>query len=135
MSNDEKELEKLKAKRLEEMQKNLSENKKIEEQDSIKTETFTPRETILKRLGHRGLEVIEAAESQYPNETIVIISKLSELILSGDINEELDGGKLLTLFRAVGLNIRLNTKINIEQDGKYVSLSEKFSKKDADISN
>jgi len=95
MSNDEKELEKLKAKRLEEMQKNLSENKRIEEQDSTKIEPPIPRETILKRLGHRGLEVLDAAESQYPNETNVIISKLSELILSGDIDEELDGGKLL----------------------------------------
>ena len=40
-----------------------------------------------------------------------------------------DGGKLLLIFRTIGLNIRMQTKINVEQDGKYISLSEKFSTK------
>ena len=66
---------------------------------------------------------------------VIFHKLLSELILSGDIDEELDGGKLLTLFRAVGINIRLNTKINIKEDGKFVSLSEKFKTKDSDSSN
>ena len=35
-------------------------------------------------------------------------------------------GKLLTLFRSIGLNIRMNTKINVEQDGKFVSLTDKL---------
>jgi DNA-binding TFAR19-related protein (PDSD5 family) len=75
MNDDEKELEKLKAKRFKEMQKNLSENKKLEESNSTKKQISTPREIILKRLGHRGLEVLEAAEFQYPNESTIIISK------------------------------------------------------------
>jgi len=32
------------------------------------------------------------------------------------------------LFRSVGLNVRMETKINVEQDGKFVSLSDKLSK-------
>jgi len=51
------------------------------------------------------------------------------LISLGEINEEIDGGKLLLLFRTVGLNIHLETKINVEQDGKFVSLSDKLSSK------
>ena len=34
--------------------------------------------------------------------------------------------KLLALFRSVGLNVRMDTKINVEQDGKFVSLSDRF---------
>jgi len=51
------------------------------------------------------------------------------LIKTGEINEIIDGGKLLTLFRSIGLSIRMATKINVEQDGKLVSLSDKLSSK------
>jgi hypothetical protein len=57
----------------------------------------------------------------------MIVQKLSELIKTGEINQTLDGGKLLELFRSVGLNVRMATKINVEQDGKFVSLTDKLS--------
>ena len=130
MSDDE-ELERLKAKRLAEMQKNISSK---QEQETQQKQNETPekpsnREILLKRLGYRGLEVLENAESQYPNEAKIVVEKLGELLASGEINEEIDGGKLLVLFRSVGLNIRMQTKINVEQDGKFVSLSDKLSNK------
>ena len=130
MSDDE-ELERLKAKRLAEMQKNISSK---QEQETQQKQNETPekpsnREILLKRLGYRGLEVLENAESQYPNEAKIVVDKLGELLTSGEINEEIDGGKLLVLFRSVGLNIRMQTKINVEQDGKFVSLSDKLSNK------
>ena len=62
----------------------------------------------------------------------MIIEKLSELIKTGEINESIDGGKLLTLFRSVGINVRMATKINVEQDGKFVSLTDKLSSKSSD---
>ena len=128
MSEDDSELERLKAKRLAEMQKNISSQQEI---DQNKTEeekpTENPREFLVGKLGFRGLEVLENAESQFPNETKLIVTKLFELIKSGEINEEIDGGKLLTLFRSVGLNVRMETKINVEQDGKFVSLTDKLS--------
>jgi hypothetical protein len=37
-----------------------------------------------------------------------------------------DGGKLLVLFRSVGVNIRMQNKINVEKDGKFVSITDKF---------
>ena len=116
-------------KRLAEMQKNISlkqESDKTEEKVDEKP-TETPRDFLIKVLGFRGLEVLENAESQFPNETKLVVSKLSELIKSGEIAETLDGGKLLALFRSIGLNIRMATKINVEQDGKFVSLSDKLS--------
>ena len=128
MSED-SELERLKAKRLAEMQKNISFRQSDPKQVDIKTkETKTPREVIVSRLGYRGLEVLQNAESQFPHETKIVVEKLAELITTGEINEVLDGGKLLLLFRSIGLNIRMQTKINVEQDGKFVSLSDKLSK-------
>ena len=135
MSEDE-DLEKLKAKRLEEMQRNISLQQKQKEQISKLNEKQqkkpSPREIVVKTLGHRGLEVLENAEYQFPNETKLLIEKLAELITLGEINEILDGGKLLTLFRAIGINIRMETKISVEHDGKFVSLSDKLSSKFSD---
>jgi DNA-binding TFAR19-related protein (PDSD5 family) len=129
MTEDDTELEQLKKKRLAEMQKNISFKKQQQERISSEKTKPTPRELLVKYLGYRGMEVLQNAESQFPNETKIVIMKLAELIESGDINEKLDGGKLLALFRIVGLNVHMQTTINVEQDGKFVSLSEKLSKK------
>ncbi len=133
MSEEDNELEKLKAKRLAEMKKNISYKQKQEDllasQKEQKKDAPKPRDILVNRLGYRGLEVLENAEVQFPKETKIVIEKLAELISAGEINEQIDGGKLLLLFRTVGLNIRVKTKINIEQDGKFVSLSDKLGSK------
>ena len=132
MNDEDKELEILKAKRLAEMQKNISsqEKQKESEQKSDTTkEQITSRDYVVKNLGYRGMEVLQNAESQFPNEAKIIIEKIGELIASGDINEVLDGGKLLVLFRSVGVNIIMQNKINVEQDGKFVSITDKFKHK------
>ena len=129
MSEEDKDLERLKAKRLAEMQKNLSSQ---QEQDKIaslqKDNKPSSREIVIKQLGYRGLEVLQNAEHQFPKETQIVLLKLSELISSGDITEVLDGGNLLALFRSIGIDVRMKTKINVEKDGKFVSLSDKLGK-------
>ena len=132
MSDNDSELQRLQAKRLAEMQKNISSRETVEEsvEDTSKTtkeKIVNPRDVLIKQLGFRGLEVLINAESQFPNETKMIIDKLYELIKTGEINEILDGGKLLALFRSIGLSVRMDTKINIQQDGKFVSLTDKLS--------
>ncbi len=132
MSED-SELEKLKAKRLAEMQQNISSIKQTETaEEPEKKETVNPRDMVLKFLGFRGEEVLQNAENQFPNETKSIIPQLAKLIESGELNEKMDGGQLLQLFRSIGLRVRMDTKINVEQDGKFVSLSEKISSKNGD---
>jgi len=132
MSEEDKDLERLKEKRLAEMQKNLSSQQRQEKIASLKEEQKdnkpSSREIVIKQLGYRGLEVLQNAEHQFPKETQIVLLKLSELILSGDITEVLDGGNLLALFRSIGINVQMKTKINVEKDGKFVSLSDKLSK-------
>jgi DNA-binding TFAR19-related protein (PDSD5 family) len=127
LSEEDKELEILKAKRMLEMQKNITQRQKVEE---IKAETKKPsisnRELVVKQLGHRGIEVLQNAESQFPDESKVVVEKLAELIQGGEVQEIIDGGKLLTLFRSLGIRVRMQTTINVEQDGKMVSWSDKL---------
>ena len=133
MSEDDSELQRLQAKRLAEMQKNIStRDDSIETPEPSEEKTVNPRDVLVRQLGFRGLEVLTNAESQFPNETKMIIDKLYELIKNGEITENLDGGKLLGLFRSIGLSVRMDTKINIQQDGKFVSLTDKLSNKSKD---
>jgi len=138
--SEDSELERLKAKRLAEMQQNISSQNQPEPsskptQESTKETKENPRDLLITKLGYRGLEVLENAEYQFPNETKMIIQKLFELIKSGEINESFDGGQLLALFRSIGLNIKMETKINVEQDGKFVSLSDKLTTQSSDESD
>jgi len=132
MSAEDKDLERLKEKRLAEMRNNISSQREQEKIMASQKEQIdkkpSSREIVVKRLGYRGMEVLQNAEYQFPKETEIIVLKLSELVSSGDIKEVLDGGNLLALFRAVGLNVRMKTKINVEKDGKFVSLSDKLGK-------
>lgn len=126
MTEEDKELELLKARRMLEMQKNISQRQKVEVKPQSSPPKVSPRDIVLKQLGYRGEEVLQNAESQFPNETKVVVEKLAELIQGGEITEIIDGGKLLTLFRSVGIHVRIQTTINVEQDGKMVSWSDKL---------
>lgn len=128
MSEEDRELEILKAKRLAEMRKNIV--SQSQKQEKKQTTSPSYRDIVISHLGYRGMEVLQNAESQFPNEAKMIIDRLGQLFHTGEINEEIDGGKLLALFRSVGINVRMQTKINVEQDGKFISLSDKLSKAD-----
>jgi len=134
MSDEDKELEQLKKKRLAEMEKNIALKQK-QEGTPTQEKPQSARKILVKNLGYRGLEVLENAEYQFPSDTNIVVEKLGELLNSGEINEEIDGGKLLVLFRSVGINVRMENKINIEQDGKFVSLSDKLTGKSSTKEN
>ena len=66
MSEEDKEFEMLKAKRLAEMQKNLSIQNQSEEKSKEENETPKPslRDYVVNSLGFRGMEVLQNAEYQ-----------------------------------------------------------------------
>ncbi len=84
------------------------------------------REILLEHLTDRGEEVLKAAEEQYPTEMSFIIPKFADLIRSGEVKGMITGADLLAILRAARLNVRLDTRIVIEKDGKYISLTERF---------
>lgn len=88
----------------------------------------SPREALVSALGHRGAEVLEAAERQYPAQAPAIVDELGRMVMHGQLPGGLDGGALLTVFRSVGVNVRLNTRITVEQDGRMVSLSDRLGR-------
>ena len=79
-------------------------------------------------------KVLELAYTQYPVQTEAIVARIAQLILAGEIISRISGGELLALFRSVGLNIRVNTTIKVEDKGKFISFSEKLKQQQNDLS-
>jgi len=109
-----------------ELEKARIERQRFEESKLRNQHKRTSREIISDYLYDRGEEVLKLAESQFPIQTNSLINEIAELIRIGEINQRISGGELLSLLRSVGLNIRVNTTIKIEDHGKLVSLSDKL---------
>ena len=84
------------------------------------------KELLLKYLYDRGDEVLELAESQYPIQAKLVVNRIVELIKSGDLDSLISGGELLAIFRSVGLRIRVDTSIRIQEHGKFISMGDKL---------
>ena len=117
-------IEIIKARKLKEMKEKAAAMERAKSVPEKKPKS--PKETIASYLYDRGDEVLNAAYTQYPAQTEAIVAKIAELIMSGELQERISGGELLSLFRSVGLKVRIDTSIRIQQDGKLVSFSEKL---------
>ncbi|NOJ26971.1 MAG: double-stranded DNA-binding protein [Nitrososphaera sp.] len=117
--SDDSDIEIIKARKMMELRK------KAAAQEKVKT-VKTPKETVLSFLYDRGDEVLKAAYAQYPTQTEAIVNKIAELVAAGEIQQKISGGELLSLFRSIGMRIRLDTSIKIEDHGKMVSFSDKL---------
>ena len=95
----------------------------------------TDREYLSKYLYDKGEDILDIAESQFPIQTRRIVHQIVELIKNMEIKDRISGRELLSLFRSVGVNVRINTTIQIEDHGKLVSLQDKLKLKYKELSN
>lgn len=129
MSQDDEdaELAIIRARKMKKLKEKVALIEKIKEVETKTTMTKTKdKEIVLKYLYDRGDEVLRLAESQYPIQTEIIVKRIADLIKSGEIDSLISGGELLAIFRSVGLRIRVDTNIRIEDHGKFISFGEKL---------
>ena len=101
-------------------------NQQHSSSSSLSSRPKSSREILSPYLYERADEVLDLAYGQYPVQTEVIVTRIARLILGGEITSKISGGELLMLFRSLGLKIRVNTTIKVEDNGKFVSFSEKL---------
>ena len=118
--SDDAELEKIKRQRLAEMQKNIA------KKQEIKPKTFEPEEILRKIFVGRAWEVYAAARRQYPTISNQIFRELALLVQSGRIRDQITGEQLFGLLRQIGLDVRLDTKIQVLERGELKSIADKF---------
>ena len=116
-----KELEALKQKRLQEMQKRMAR----QEYKKETKEQVDSSQILDKIFRGRAWEVFNAAKTQFPSLMPEIERLLVSLALERKIGE-VEGEQLLALLREIGLQVRLNTTIKVLSRGKIKSFSEKF---------
>jgi len=122
MSED-AELERLKFRRMQEMQRRLLEQEKKKEPDQKQPR---PREVLKTILVGRAWEVLDAAAAQYPEPTRMLEAELAKLVRDGKLKGPVTAEQLLWLFRSLSLDVRLDTKIQVYESGELKSLADKF---------
>jgi DNA-binding TFAR19-related protein (PDSD5 family) len=121
MSED-AELERLKLRRMQEMQRRLEREK---EKPSTQKQP-DPREVLKTILVGRAWEVLDAAAAQYPEPTRMLEAELAKLVREGKLKGPITAEQLLWLFRSLGMDVRLETKIQVYESGELKSLTDKF---------
>jgi DNA-binding TFAR19-related protein (PDSD5 family) len=122
MSED-AELERLKHRRMQEMQRRLSEQEKKNMPDQ---KQLRPRDVLKTILVGRAWEVLNAAAAQYPEPTRMLEAELARLVHEGRLKGPVTAEQLMWLFRTLGLDVRLETKIQVLESGELKSLADKF---------
>jgi DNA-binding TFAR19-related protein (PDSD5 family) len=130
MPSDDPDIDIINARKLRELREKAA---AIEKAKVNQQQPKSSREIVYAYLYDRADQVLELAYGQYPSQTEAIVTKIARLILSGEITSRISGGELLALFRAVGLNIRVNTTIKVEDKGKLISFSEKLKQQKNDL--
>jgi len=126
----------IKARKMKELWKKaaLEKSKASEKEQGEKARSRTDREILSDFLYERGEEVLKLAATQFPSQTYAIGRRIADLIRTGELQQRISGGELLMLFRSIGINVRVNTTIKIEDHGKLVSFSEKLKKENQENS-
>lgn len=144
---DDPDLELIKARKMKKLQEQLAfrerqEQEKAKEKDKNhlelqnqinkqkSDEVDSERNFLLGHMYDRGDEVLKLAEQQFPFQTKIIIKRLNELIRFGEISR-ISGGDMLSVYRSLGLKIRVDTQISISDHGKTISFSDKLKESTA----
>jgi DNA-binding TFAR19-related protein (PDSD5 family) len=121
MSED-AELERLKHRRMQEMQRRLE---RVKEKPPPKKQP-SAREVLKTILVGRAWEVLDAAAAQYPKPARMLELELAKLVNEGRLKGPITAEQLLWLLRSLGMNVRLETKIQVYESGELKSLADKF---------
>jgi len=116
------ELERIKRKRLAEMQRVLDAKKQVTQPK----QRPTTEQTLQRVFVGRAWEVYEATKQQYPSIVGRLFQELAQLVESGQLTGQITGEQLYGLLRQIGLDVRLDTKIQVLDHGKLKSLGDKF---------
>ena len=128
-SDSDPDIERIKARKLREMRRMAAATppKPQEKTSAVKKSS---KDIVLSYLYDRGNEVLEQAYSQFPVQTQAIVQRIAELIQSGELRTNISGGELLSLFRSVGLRVKIDTTIKVEDHGKLISFSDRLKQLD-----
>lgn len=126
MSDVDDELERLKRRRMRELQRRLQSSESKPEAEPEKPSEPTKEEILGRFLVGRAWEVLGAARAQFPKVMPQIEEALVEAFKAGKVKESIDGGMLLQFLRQVGLPVRVQTSIRYKDHGELKTIGQKI---------
>ena len=120
--SDDSELERLKRQRMEQMQRRVA----AKQQSQTTPAKLEPRQILEKVFVGRAWEVYNAARAQFPGVADQIFQELAMLVQTGQLRNKITGEQLFGLLRQIGLDVRLDTKIQVLEHGELKSIADKF---------
>lgn len=127
MSDDE--LERLKRKKMQEMQRRMASHDAAQAAQALakdKPKEPSTDQILDKIFGDRAWEVWRIAREQFPQVIPQVEQALIDAIKQGKIVEKIDGGGLAMFLRQIGLPLRLNTQIRFSEHGELKTLEQKL---------
>ena len=119
---EDEELERLKRKKMLELQRSL-----LKAQQPEKIEKPESAEELLDSFFYgRAWEVYRAAKQQYPKPMEEVEKALLEAIKAGKIKGKISGEDLYAFFNELGMRVRLETTIRFKEHGELKTLEQKI---------
>ena len=122
------ELERLKRRRLVELQRRLQKENKAAKEEP-KPREKSPGEVLSGYLVGRAWEVLQAARAQFPKAMPQVEKALGEAIKAGKIRERIDGESLFQFLRQLGLPVRLQTTIRYKEHGELKTIGQRLKER------
>ena len=95
-SEEDPDLEIIKARKMLKLREQAAATEKQRKiQNESKSLEKSKKQIFLKYIYDRGDEVLAAAESQFPLQTMTVMNRILELIERGEIQQKISGGELL----------------------------------------
>ena len=127
MDHADEELERLKRRRLLELQRRLLAEKEPEGEEEKQEPT---RDEVLNGyLVGRAWEVLKAARAQFPTVMPRVEEALAEAIRAGRVKQRIDGESLFQFLRQIGLPVRLQTSIRYKEHGELKTIGQRLKEK------
>ncbi len=128
MDHADEELERLKRRRLLELQRRILAEKQESEGEEEKQEPT--RDDILNSyFVGRAWEVLRAARAQFPTVMPRVEEALTEAIRVGRVKQGIDGESLFQFLRQIGLPVRLQTSIRYKEHGELKTIGQRLREK------
>jgi len=132
MGSNDSEIDRIKKKRMLDMQRRMLLKKAREQQlekEKEKPAEPTNEEVLKNYLVGRAWEVIGVARSQYPQVMPRVEEALADAIKRGGIKSKIDGENLFHFLRQIGLQVRMKTTIRYKDHGELKSISQRLKEK------
>jgi programmed cell death protein 5 len=121
------ELERLKRRRLLELQRRMQKENQAEEEPEPKDKTT--EEVLGGYLVGRAWEVLRAARAQFPQVMPKVEEAIVEAIKAGRVRERIDGESLFQFLRQLGLPVRLQTSIRYKEHGELKTIGQRLKER------